>query len=58
MYFILRDYRTKISLLIVTTININTVLHYNLTFRSYIIFEEGRNLNEKLVTVSWSLKMV
>jgi hypothetical protein len=53
MHFILRDYRNKI--LIITTIKINIVLHYNVILKSYIIFKEWRNLSEKLATDSLSL---
>jgi len=57
MYFISRDYGTGITLTIVTAIKIDTVFHYNLIFSSYIIFEERRNPNQKLATVSLSLIM-
>jgi hypothetical protein len=57
MYFILCGYGTEITLTTVTAIKINKVFHYNLIFRSYIIFEVWRKPNQKLATVSLSLIM-
>jgi len=57
MYFILRGYGTEITLTIVTATKINKVFHYNLIFRSYIIFEEWRIPKQKLATVPLSLVM-